>query len=113
MKMWMIDPKYLCRKHLLGEHSEIHKFKPTFEKKYSIKGRISPVVQIEPMSMEKRHDELAQEMKRRGYKHESPYEMPDLSYLLEKERNAKVDVKRSIEDLLLRCPECEIRFQTL
>jgi hypothetical protein len=27
MMMWMIDPVLLCRKHLLGEHGEIHKFR--------------------------------------------------------------------------------------
>ncbi|NCS72473.1 MAG: pyrimidine dimer DNA glycosylase, partial [Candidatus Magasanikbacteria bacterium] len=24
MRVWDIHPKYLCRKHLLGEHRELH-----------------------------------------------------------------------------------------
>lgn len=24
MRMWMVDPKIMCRKHLLGEHLELH-----------------------------------------------------------------------------------------
>ena len=32
MRMWMIDPKLLCRKHLLGEHLEIHMFVGTINK---------------------------------------------------------------------------------
>lgn len=32
MRMWMIDPKLLCRKHLLGEHNEIHKHLPSFRR---------------------------------------------------------------------------------
>jgi len=24
MRMWMLNPKALCRKHLMGEHVEIH-----------------------------------------------------------------------------------------
>jgi hypothetical protein len=24
MRMWMVPPKVMCRKHLLGEHVEIH-----------------------------------------------------------------------------------------
>lgn len=107
MRMWMIDPKLLCQKHLLGEHGEIHKHKHNFEKKHSIKGRISPVVLIEPESMKTRHDELAKEMLRRGYKHQSPYIQPDLSYLADAERFAKVDMGYNLKDLYNRCEECK------
>ena len=105
MRMWMINPKLLCRKHLLGEHGEIHKHRHNFVKHHSIKGRIEPIVQIEPESMESRHDELVKEMLARGYNHNSPYVLPDLSYLLEKHRKAKVNLDESIEQLK-RCSEC-------
>lgn len=110
MRMWQIRPEYLCKNHLLGEHNELHKFKPTFEKHHSITGRIFPVVQIEPESMKKRHNEIAKEMIRRGYNHKSPYEQPDLSYLSNEERFAKVDKENSLEDLMLRCPDCRNRI---
>ena len=106
MRMWMINPKLLCRKHLLGEHGEIHKHRHNFVKQHSISKRVSPVVQIEPVSMEKRHDELAEEMVRRGFNHNSPYKQPDLSYLSETERNVKVDLNNSINDLTNRCLIC-------
>lgn len=106
MRMWMIPPKLLCKKHLLGEHGEIHKHRHNFVKQHKITKRIFPVVQIEPSSMKQRHDELADEMIRRGYNHESPYEQPDLSHLWEGERNAKVDRNISISDLINRCPQC-------
>ena len=99
MRMWMIDPKLLCRKHLLGEHGEIHKFRHCFEKKYKMAGRMG---QIEPVSMESRHDELAEEMKRRGYNHQSPYEQPDVSYLPE----MLVNSDDAHKDLISRCSEC-------
>ena len=35
MRMWMISPEWLCRKHLIGEHGEIHKH-------HSIAKRIAP-----------------------------------------------------------------------
>jgi len=104
--MWMIDPKLLCRKHLLGEHGEIHKHKHNFVKQHSIRKRISPVVQIEPSKMKERHDELAAEIVRRGYNHQSPFEQPDISYLSNDERNAKVNLNISLRDLSKRCPEC-------
>lgn len=78
--MWMVDPKTLCRQHLLGEHFELHKFRHIFEKKQDVSTRISRK-QIFPELMKIRHDELAQEMVNRGYRHSSPYEQPDVSYI--------------------------------
>ena len=103
----MIDPRLLCRKHLLGEHGEIHKHRHNFVKKHRISGRLFPVVQIEPLSMETRHNQLADEMTRRGYNHASPYMMPDISHLSSDEMNARVDIKKSIMDLYDRCQDCK------
>lgn len=104
----MINPSILCRKHLLGEHGEIHKHKHNFIKGHSIEGRIG---QIEPESMKERHDELAVEMLKRGYNHKSEYEMPDLSkYDL---NGFVVDVEKSIEDLSERCEECKKNMEGL
>jgi hypothetical protein len=110
MRMWMIEPSLLCDKHLLGEHGELHKHRHNFEKKHSIKGRIEPVVQVEPSAMQSRHDELAAEMVKRGMNHRSPYEMPDISYLPVKHRQARVNVIKSIYDLGMRCEACRNRI---
>jgi hypothetical protein len=109
--MWMLDPKLLCRQHLLGEHNEIHRHKHIFEMHYSIAGRISPIVLIEPESMKSRHDEIAKEMLARGYNHQSPYEQPDLSHLPNDQRYAKVDLKYNLKDLYNRCPECKNKIK--
>lgn len=106
----MVHPKLLCRKHLLGEHGEIHKHRHNFEKKHSIKNRILKG-QIEPASMKSRHDELAEEMLKRGYKHNSNYEMPDISYLSDEERNFKVNINVSLFDLSFRCEDCEKKIR--
>jgi len=106
MRMWGIDPSLLCQKHLIGEHGEIHKHRHNFIKKHKITNRITPIVQIEPENMQKRHDELVLEMLKRGYKHNSPYEQPDLSYLKAEERYAQIDINISIADLTNRCVEC-------
>lgn len=108
--MWMIDPKLLCRKHLLGEHGEIHKHRHNFEKHHKMTGRIYPIVLIEPASMKSRHDELVEEMLSRGYNHNSPYEMPDISYLPIDQQNAKADMAHNLKDLAGRCEECEKRI---
>lgn len=109
--MWMVNPKFLCKKHLLGEHGELHKFRPTFEKQHNINGRLSPKVQIEPLSMQSRHNQLACEMLLRGMNHNSPYEQPNLSYLTPQQVRATVNVLEAKEDLISRCSECAKRFK--
>ena len=111
MRMWMVPVACLCQKHLLGEHGEIHKHRHNFVKGHSIKGRLSPVVQIEPLAMKARHDALADEMLKRGYNHQSPYEQPDLSYLSKEQKEANVDVNVSIFDLSSRCENCRERLE--
>lgn len=106
MRMWMIDPKCLCRKHLLGEHGEIHKHRHVFVKGWSIKCRLGVYPQIEPESMQDRHDALASEMLRRGYNHNSCYNQPNLNNYTKEERTAKVNVSFSIQDLKNRCQDC-------
>lgn len=106
MRMWGVDPKFLCRNHLLGEHNEIHKHRHNFVKQHKITKRIHPIVQIEPNNMKKRHDDLVIEMINRGYNHNSPYEQPDISYLKDEEKFAKINIDNSILDLKIRCVEC-------
>jgi hypothetical protein len=104
--MWMIAPRLLCQSHLLGEHNEIHKHRHNFEKKHSIAGRVSPVVLVEPESMQARHDELADEMGRRGYNHQSPYTQPGLEHLPPAHRFVVVDRELSVQELAKRCSKC-------
>ncbi|MFW6219844.1 MAG: pyrimidine dimer DNA glycosylase/endonuclease V [bacterium] len=110
MRMWMINPKYLCNKHLIGEHGEIHKHRHNFIKKHSVLGRLYPIIQIEPMSMLDRHDELVKEMIIRNMNHKSPYIMPDVSYIDKQYLNLKVDRDYSIRDLMTRCEDCRKRI---
>ena len=112
MRMWMCPTEVLCRKHLLGEHGEIHKHRHNFVKKHSISGRVFPKVQVEPESMQLRHDALVEEMISRGYNHQSPYEMPDISYLPSGVKDAKVNIGEAIKDLIERCPDCSLRYKT-
>ena len=112
MRMWMCDPRILCRQHLLGEHGELHKFRHSFVRHHSIDKRIE-FGQIEPMSMAARHDALATEMLARGMNHSSPYQQPNLDHLPEHQRNYKVNVDVAIVDLVHRCPNCFVRWNRL
>lgn len=101
MRMWMLPPELMCKTHLQGCHGELHKHRHVFEKGHSITNRIYPEPQIEPLSMKARHDELAQ-----YFNHKSPLTQPDLSYLPEAERNAKVNRENSLLLLHERCSAC-------
>ena len=101
MRQWLVDPKMLCRKHLLGEHVESHMFIGTLKKGNSIKGYIDKGL-YEPSKIYSRHEELVIEMKNRGYNHKS-----DLPIITIPKIQGKVDIKGNIEELKKRCPECK------
>lgn len=107
MRMWMINPAWMCRKHLLGEHVELHMFVGTVNKGISVDGYLSGNL-MEPASMASRHAELVAEMERRGYTHRSP--LPASIPLPEKDAGTRVDTAASTAELFRRCPECAGRF---
>lgn len=105
----MVPVNTLCSRHLAGEHGEIHKHRHNFVKQHSIAGRRG---QIEPRAMKARHDELEAELQRRAIAAGrrppcSPYEMPDISYLPDEDREGRVDIEAAWRDLRARCPECD------
>ena len=111
MRMWMVNPKLLCDKHLLGEHGEMHKFIPTFKKRYKVDKRFSPVVQIQFKGYQKRHDFIASEMISRGMNHKSPLpELPDFKDIYPQYFDKTVDISKSKEDLIIRCERCKERI---
>jgi hypothetical protein len=98
--MWMINPKYLCRQHLLGEHKELHQLIGSLNKGKSIKGHIDKG-QVEVHSIKKRHNQLVAEMKSRGYKHQSP--LPKFK----SKKLGKIDIINNYKELKKRCKECK------
>lgn len=112
MRMWMINPKILCKKHLTGEHVETHMFVGAINKGKSIAGH-TIMNQAEPQKLMQRHDELAAEMLARGYKHESPLIKPQLEKLPRGTLLAKVNKKAALADLLARCLDCKTNYLKL
>ena len=109
MRMWMVDPKLLCDKHLLGEHGELHKHIHSFRKGHKVDKRFYPVVQIQFKGYRERHDILALEMVRRGMNHKSPLpELPNFRRIYPEYYNKKVDVDISLTDLRNRCKKCSV-----
>ncbi len=74
MRIWDIGPKRLCRQHLLGEHRELHALWAILTQ-----GRRGFARHPETLrwrgklrALYLRHEQLAAEMARRGYKHGTP-----------------------------------------
>ena len=75
MRMWMLPPETMCRKHLLGEHVELHMLLGSLRRGKNIDGFLAGKL-VDPRRMFRRHEELVLEMERRGYRHASPLEEP-------------------------------------
>jgi len=99
MRMWNVDPKMMCDKHLLGEHVEMHMFMGCIKKGKNIQGYIDKGL-VNIRLIYARHQELVEEMKRRGMNHNSEMEFSLLP------RGGSVDVAKNEEELKRRCSRC-------
>ncbi|MFW9871636.1 MAG: pyrimidine dimer DNA glycosylase/endonuclease V [Candidatus Thorarchaeota archaeon] len=112
----MVDPNFLCQKHLCGEHLECHMFLGALKKGIGVKGYLKNNL-FEPESLKIRHDILSIEMKKRGYNHKSPMRFNDfenfVNTLNEKEREVKINKRKSFFDLISRCSKCKKRARGL
>jgi len=100
MRMWNVDPKTMCRMHLLGEHLEMHMFAGCIRTGRPLSGYIKAGL-VEPAKVKLRHDALAEEMLRRGYAHCSP-----LTHTPNGLSGGCVDPENSRKILRDRCPRC-------
>jgi hypothetical protein len=91
----------MCRKHLLGEHNEIHMFIGAIKKHKKLHGYLKNNL-FEPKSLWDRHANIVQEMLNRGYNHQSELEVVDISTL----PDIKIDADKSLIDLITRCNSC-------
>jgi hypothetical protein len=104
MRMWMVDPKYMCDRHLLGEHVECHMFAGCLDKGKTLTGYLN-INLFDPSSLVKRHGELADEMLSRGFRHLSPLSGHSGD-------PSPIDAARSLNDLLNRCVRCRQRYES-
>jgi hypothetical protein len=106
MRMWMVKPSRLCRKHLLGEHVETHMIAGTIRREnWPVLRGLCNKRLIEVKVLGQRHDELASEMLRRGYSHRSPLPAPT-GDIPEDILTATVDRKEADDEIRHRCPSC-------
>ena len=106
MRMWMLPPAGMCRKHLLGEHVELHMLLGSLRRSKNIEGFLSGGL-VDPQRIFARHEELVAEMTRRGFKHSSPLDAQECANLaLGYSGRAAIDTAANAQDLCRRCPDC-------
>lgn len=101
----MIDPRIMCRQHLLGEHAEIHMLIGAIDRGFSVKGYLDKGL-LEVHNLFNRHEELVREMKRRGYKHSSEIDKK----WKQAERLGFIDKEKNLKQLIDRCSRCRQRY---
>ncbi|UCE16593.1 MAG: hypothetical protein JSV12_03015 [Candidatus Bathyarchaeota archaeon] len=104
----MVDPRIMCRQHLLGEHAEIHMLIETISRGNSVKGYLDKGL-LEVHSLYNRHDELVKEMKRRNYRHYSAISKKW------KQTNimGSVNREKNLEQLINRCSRCREGYERI
>ena len=105
MRMWMVPPESMCRQHLLGEHYELHKFVGSMAKKKNLSEYLKKGY-LDGSQVGYRHFAIMNEMIKRGYNHNSP-----LKSVCTEGYNSIINVRRSIEELSRRCPECRKKIK--
>lgn len=74
MRIWDVDPRLLCRSHLLGEHRELHGLWNILTQGLSGYSRHPETLRWvgRLAALYRRHEALVAEMESRGYRHHSP-----------------------------------------
>lgn len=107
MRMWQVDPVFLCRQHLLGEHREMHALAGSLRLGKSVQGYIEKKLIYVP-EVNSRHDDLVVEMNRRGYNHKTPL-APAPTF----DHKNTVSATENIAELYKRCPYCRQRIDAM
>ena len=101
MRMWSVPPSKMCRRHLLGEHVELHMIVGSLNKGTSMEGYYAKGL-VDTAGITERHEALVDEMTARGMHHKSP-----LPTFYDPHRG-HLDPDNQ-QELLRRCPDCRSR----
>lgn len=104
MRMWLIKPSLLCTQHLLGQHNELHMIAGSIRKNIDLTGYYEKGL-LQPTLLNKYHQEIVKEFKRRNWNHKSPLNFR--KRLSEQDLNAEVDLTKAYIDLIDRCGKCK------
>jgi hypothetical protein len=99
MRMWGVNPEFLCDQHLFTEHVNMHMIVVKIKQRIPIQN-----YRFDTTKIQARHDQLAEELLKRGHKHKTPLKYEDK--LSQNTLNPAQDLK----DLIDRCVSCRSRY---
>jgi hypothetical protein len=105
MRMWMVDPRIMCFKHLCREHCEVHRLVANLRKGRDVRSYLLRQV-IDISSIYARHKELEDEIMARGGKLDSPLSVAECVAFARWYGSTTVNIGRSLADLSDCCKEC-------
>jgi len=108
MRIWDIEPKKLCRNHLLGEHRELHAIWVILTKNKKGYSRHPETLRWKNKltALYLRHEKLVAEMGKRGYCHRSKLNRKLASGT--RRQNVFID-SRSKQEQILRAKKCSCK----
>lgn len=116
MRLWCVDTVIMCRKHLLGEHVELHMMIGSIKKNKNIDGYLAKGL-IDISKIITRHKEIVKEMRARNYSHKSEIDLDDkitvIEYFCSIDFCGFIDTNKNLNTLLNRCEECRKQHDTM
>lgn len=109
-RQWNVSPELLCDDHLRGEYNEMHKLLGGVRNHphgLAILAGQQLEDNVDLSTISDRYDEIAAEMKRRGFKHDAI-----LTYfpIINAGFETQISEQRNLEDLYDRCDSCRRRI---
>ena len=105
MRQWNINPKFLCTQHLLDEHYDLHKAIGAIKRHKNIQTYIDQGL-LMPTDIPRRHEELVQEIVKRGIEHLTP--LPNVRGL---PTGGYIDGEATLLELTGCCPNCKVLIE--
>jgi hypothetical protein len=111
VRIWDVPPEMLCRNHLLGEHGELHGVWSTLTQARQSGYCSHPEVRRwegKLKALYHKHEEIVEEMRRRGYNHQSPLN-PEFATGAERQDTFVDSYEEQVEILKKKGCDCLVR----
>jgi len=104
MRIWDIEPKYLSRQHLLGEHRELHAIWSILVNKKKGYSNHPEVLRwkYKLVALAYRHLALEEEIIKRGYKHNSDLKEVEFNFFQEDKQTEFINTIEEQKQILLK-----------
>jgi hypothetical protein len=106
IRMWMVDPRIMCTRHLCQEHCEIHRLVANLRKGRNVRKYLLQQV-IDISSIYARHEEIEDEIIARGGKLDSPLSAVECVAFARWYGSVTINMSRSLSDLSSCCKQCQ------